>query len=736
MQKARVGSLRLSEWLVVSTCLCLFAAQAALSSLSKSASFDEEYHLTAGYAYLLTGDFRLNTNGPPFTQALSALPLLLLPEIVLPLGHPAWADANYPVFAKVFLWEVNTNPHKMLVLARLPVIAFGVLLAGAIFAWARRRYGVTAGWIALALAAFDPNLIANSRLVTADLGVTLFLFLAFWRWARWLERPSAKNLVAVGVLVGMAMTTKYSGLLFWPIAGLIAVIYPGDAIWRRLPGLIAAVLVAYSVVWAVYRFDFGMIPGAAIPFPAPFYLYGLSSQYSIVENTPTPSFLLGQVSQRGWWNYFLVALPVKTPLPLLILAAVGAVIGMRAEGWRRASIWWLPAAAFLAYTFTGRLSIGYRHILPIVPFMILMAAQSAAFAFRHWRAVMLFMLAWQVIGTARIFPHDEAFFNELVGGPVGGSRVLADSNLDWGQDLPALKQVLNRLGIDQVHLAYFGVARPELYGIRYKPLPAYLLFLAGPEVEAYNPFTPEPGWYAISLTSLQMGLLRQNNDIYDYFRNQQPVARAGYSINLYEVRYPDETPVTRTVITGRRVSDLSPEELGLKPYGRLIVKWAASPDTTIISPSAGFNPPDSEFYYSLSINFSGIYELIGYELERVDFAPAETIGITLYWQAGNAPVPWPAPSSGPPLASFVHVWDGGEQRIVAQYDGWGAALSGVEPGDIIVQHVSLSLPADAAPGAYQLTTGLYSPQTMGRFAAILPDGSREDAVELNEITIR
>ena len=66
-------------------------------------------------------------------------------------------------------------------------------------------------------------------------------------------------------------------------------------------------------------------------------------------------------------------------------------------------------------------------------------------------------------------------FNELAGGPATGYTKLADSNLDWGQDLPGLRQYMERENIDSVKLSYFGRAFPEAYGIKYEPLPSFPL---------------------------------------------------------------------------------------------------------------------------------------------------------------------------------------------------------------------------------------------------------------------
>ncbi len=126
---------RLKWWeaVLLAAALLLFAGQAALSSPRKSAAFDEEYHVAAGYAYLKTGDFRLSLSHPPLINALSAIPLLFRDDVILPLDHPSWAESDYFNFADVFLWQTQADPQSILEWARWPVIALGTILAAALF---------------------------------------------------------------------------------------------------------------------------------------------------------------------------------------------------------------------------------------------------------------------------------------------------------------------------------------------------------------------------------------------------------------------------------------------------------------------------------------------------------------------------------------------------------------------------------------------------------------------------
>ncbi len=724
--------------------LLLFARQAGLSSPRKSAAFDEQYHVAAGYAYLKTGDFRMSLSHPPLVNVLSAVPLLFRQDVNLPLDHPSWDAGDYFHFADVFLWQAQADPQSILEWARWPVIGLGLLLTAVLFWWARQMVGVWAGWIALALAVFDPNLIANARLVTTDLGLTCLLLLTMWRLWHWLARPSASNLLLCGLLAGMTMAAKFTGIFVWPMMVAVAVIWRwqrGD--WQRQTWFLGSRflmmgVVAYLVLWAIYRFDMTPFPGTAVlsgvevavPLPASFYPYSLWQTFQAIESEAKVGYLWGETSRGGWWYYFPVTLAVKTSLPLLILAFLGTAMALKKVGWRPTAVLWLPVVLFLALAMVGNITIGYRHILPVVPFLIMLASYAGNWVigrgrgknYRITQLLILLLLLWHAVGTLLLFPHQEAFFNELVGGPSGGGRVLSDSNLDWGQDLLALRDVMAARGIEEVYLSYFGTAVPEQYGIHYRPLPGYLRFTADAESNSYNPYTPPPGWYAISQSSLHMGLVLQNNDLYAYFQGQEPAARAGYAINLYQVTYPPETAVDRVVVTGTAVSDLSLEELtalsadGLPMTGngrRLITKWAANESITIIPFNEPFLPPPD--FEPVAVDLSEVMTLLGYVLPSTSAGPGEPVQVTLVWQRGAAPLPMPAPASGPPLAAFVHLSGEDPAHIVAQYDGWDTAVNTLEPGDIIIQRLTLTPSPGTAPGDYFLRVGLYSPQTGQRF---------------------
>jgi len=780
--------------------LVVFVAQTALGSPANSAAFDEEYHLAAGYAYLRTGDPRLATEHPPLVNVWNALPLVFLdPE--LPLASPAWQNAMPDDFGDAFLWQANLDQAvRIALLGRLPIMALGVLLSAVVFRWTRELFGRNAALLALALYALDPNLIAQSRLSTTDLGLAAAMTIAMWRLWAWLEKPTRWNLVWVGVAAGAAIGCKFTGLMLAPMFLLTALIHPlrschsearraeesqsyetqprrsaqgdrfgGVSRLGRFLDLLLAGLVALLVIWAVYGFQVrGGLPAAT-------FWRGLVKVWSEYSQG-YPTFLMGQVSRTGWWHYFPVTFALKTPLPTQIFFVVSLALIVKQRAWRLASAALIPPALSMAAALFSPLAIGYRHILPALPFVIIVAGNAARLQVGNvWRipysvlrvAFYALLIAWCAASAILIFPHHLSYFNELAGGPANGDKILVDSSLDWGQDLPALKAWMDQRGIDRVNLSYFGTALPAAYGVRYWPLPGFLHFVIGPEVDSFNPYTPEPGWYAISATSLRLGLLYREQDLFAYFRDRTPVARAGYSILIYRVDDPPDAPIDRAVVVGTPTYMLSSQTLGVAPGRRLVVKWADNPDAFILAMngparyiasdpllfdrdlrqafrSAARSEGDALILDARPLveprlagwraagplgapaDFDGKLALIGYRQDSSTVAPGGALDLTTYWQVTGELVP--------PIAFFAHVTDD-NQRIVGQYDGWGTALRGLEVGDVIAQHVRAPIKPDATPGVYDLQVGVYSPDTMTRWLLRLPSGATADRVLLSPITV-
>jgi hypothetical protein len=82
------------------------------------------------------------------------------------------------------------------------------------------------------------------------------------------------------------------------------------------------------------------------------------------------------------------------------------------------------------------------------------------------RIAAVMILASLGLNTFRSHPWELTYFNEFVGGPELGRRILADSNLDWGQGLLQLREMqCTRPELNSLTLFYFGDVAPSVYEI-------------------------------------------------------------------------------------------------------------------------------------------------------------------------------------------------------------------------------------------------------------------------------
>ncbi len=538
-------------WITVGL-LLVMSALALTSALQKSPTMDEQNHIARGAAYLGTGDPRLSIEHPPVVNVLSALPAHLLLDLRLPLDE-WWEVAEWYHFAEAFMWRVNSDPDQIVFLARLPIIGLGLLLVALVYRWAAARFGAWGGLVAATLCALDPNILAHGRLSTTDLGSTFFILLAayaFWRLSR---RISWGRTLVAGIALGLAFAAKLSALLFGPILVLLFLVEGLRGESARLRGFLrrvgvgaAVTLLAFLVVWASYLFRIGPLEASGPPVPAPPYVQGLRAVMDLAAGG-RPAYLLGEISTEGWWYYFPVAFAVKTPLPTLLALVLATLVLVMQPKRCSLFIWGPPLAFFLVLT-TARLNLGYRHLLPVLPFIFVHIGRLAdpsvfrpqstrALPVRARRFALVGLVFWLVAGTVWIYPHFLAYFNVLGGGPEDGWRILVDSNIDWGQDLKELREWMAQQRVERVKLSWFGSAPPEAYGVDHDLLVGVPHGFAMWDEPPFDPQQPEPGIYAISVTNL-VGAVLPDPDLYTWFRERAPDDRVGYSIFIYRVTAP------------------------------------------------------------------------------------------------------------------------------------------------------------------------------------------------------
>jgi tetratricopeptide (TPR) repeat protein len=555
-----------------------FATLAVIAHAQKSGTWDEPMHLASGYAALVEGNHLIDPAHPPLARMGAALPLLGLQDIQLDraaldrTSNAAWGSESYE-FARQFVY-VRNDANRLLFTARTMVVLWGVALGILLFAWTREWLGFTPAVIALVFYTLEPNLAAHATLVTTDFAVTCAIFGAVYFLWRVCRRATPGNVAGLCVFTAAAVSIKFSGLILLPVVVLVLAAHArrDGALTMRQAWRIAVTvgLAVYLSVWAVYGFRYAPSrdPDQVLRFdqstlvrqnaPGLGRVAGWIDAHRLLPNAFTqgllysqastrelPAYLAGEYSTDGWWHYFPVAFLVKTPVPVLVLFTAGLIAYVRRRSPLGPSSYWfvaIPPGVYLVVAMASGINIGVRHILPIYPFVLIVAAATAAQWFsstrRAARPALAALTVFSAVTYAVVYPHTLTFFNHVVGGPANGSRLLSDSNLDWGQHLKLLKKWMDRERVDHINLAYFGTGDPAYYGIDATHLPGAPTF-----AEPYIAKPRLPGYVGISATVASgVYLDRRWRLFYRPFADQKPVADIGHTIRVYWVeQWPEPT---------------------------------------------------------------------------------------------------------------------------------------------------------------------------------------------------
>ncbi len=476
---------------------------------------DEPVHIACGMEWLAKGTYTFEPQHPPLARVFSALGPYLAG--VREQGKP---DMYSEGLALVY------DHPDVLTLARLGSLPFFWLACAVVNLAALRWYGKAHAGLAVLLFTLLPPVLAHAGLATTDMALAATFGLAIYTLLRWAETPTPGWGAMLGFACGLTIISKFSSLVFFPVCIVMlliwAVVTQGATALRQwvtgkhaISAAIAAAVVA-AVIFTAYRFSF-----------QPFFA-GIA-QVLEHQSDGHPSYLLGDTSLSGFYWFYPVALAVKTPLGFLALVG-GAV--WRAWKNHKDVRWAGPVAVALGILAVGlwsRINIGTRHILPIYFCFALLAA---AFAWerieRSAVKFVLVMFAWIVISGAWQHPDYLPYFNELAG--TQPERILADSDLDWGQDMKRLGARLGELRAQQVAFTPFFHVEPSRY-------PGF------PKVAPGNPLQPDYGWNAVILTfwkSYKMGLIGAQPPIDPWPARMMPSERVGRGIMLYYVAPPPQ----------------------------------------------------------------------------------------------------------------------------------------------------------------------------------------------------
>lgn len=507
--------------------IVILAFELWFSIRRESQTFDESAHMYSGLEYWARADFGVNPEHPPLVKLLASLPLLSL-GLKLPPPPDVFFRFASAMGGIELLYSNGQDADRLLFRSRVAASLLTLALALLIFLAAREMFGPGAALLALLIFAFEPNILANGALVTTDIGASCGMFAAVYTLYRYAKRPTIPRLLICGIATGFALAIKHSSLLLFPLIGLLAI---SEVVLQHAttPGLAAQVpltrqmgrwagafvvigVIAVTLLWSFYGFHYRARPGnAGINPPLAVYLqsfehpwearvtlslsrshllpeayvYGLADIENVTQQGRS-AYLLGKLYPTGRWFYFPMAFLIKCTLGfLLLLLLLAFAKNIRAVEMRREVLFLaLPALVYFAISMTSRLDIGLRHILPIFPFLIVLAAGGAwglIHQSRRWAYVIAVLLIFHAASSLHAFPYYLSYSNEIWGGPNNTYKSLGDANAGWGSGLKALHGYIADHHITDCWFASSAVAPYAYYQIPCRALPTFMSEYNGTE---------------------------------------------------------------------------------------------------------------------------------------------------------------------------------------------------------------------------------------------------------------
>lgn len=349
------------------------------------------------------------TSRPRILLPLLIIGLLLIPAVILALYPPTAFDAtmSHLPLVKQYLRNQRISPAPYLrwsvlpqinhMLFALAMILFDdisaqfiqflltVLTGLALFGWGARHYTESTGLWAGVLWLSHPMVIFVGTSAYIDVGLTFFVVLSSYAIFNWISSGDDHWLVLAAIFGGFAAGSKYAGLFFMGLFGLVTLIYSIRRRWWSPPFIYSAIAVCAAAPWYVYNYYHTGNP--VFPFMGDLFGYSfwtagdVSSQMTelVVHGMgrSLESLLLLPWNLTVHQHRFLLEAPYF-PSYFLLLPAV--LYGLRSASIR---LLFVVVTAYVIFWFNSAQVL--RYLLPVVPLLSLLTASAAVLVLSRLR---------------------------------------------------------------------------------------------------------------------------------------------------------------------------------------------------------------------------------------------------------------------------------------------------------------------------------------------------------------
>ncbi len=438
--------------------------------LDEFATTDEQLWLTrsANFYYALThGDFahtyQRQHPGVMAMWAGTAGFLLRYPEY----RGTGLGQIGYFVLEK-YLSDKPVSPMDILAGGRLFIVLGNTFALAVAYLYARRLIGFIPAVLGFLLIAFDPFHIALTRVLHLDGTLSSLMLTALLAFLSYLRGWRLLDLLVAGLCSGLSWLTKSPGLFLLPIFGLL-VLYElwrkwsarADRDWLRLVWRYTWPSITVGVLGALVFFT--LWPAMWInPRTSVRKVFSMANRYA-GEGHSSPVFFNGRIFEDGkigadvFYFYPLTILWRSTPVILVGLALLLVALIVRRNYLKRAETGFtLLGMSIFVVIFLLVMNLGGkkfdRYAIPVYPMLDIMAAigwvglaswlveRGSQLVSRYVvPAILLGVVAVQMLVTLPTFPYYFSYYNPLMGGAKKAPEVML---IGWGEGLEKAAQYL------------------------------------------------------------------------------------------------------------------------------------------------------------------------------------------------------------------------------------------------------------------------------------------------------
>ena len=341
-----------------------------------------------------------------------------------------------------------------------------------IYRWSKELFGENGGLLSLFLFVFCPNLNGHGILLGMDAYTALFTVSTAYFYWKFIKRSGWKYFLAFSISLAIAQITKYSMIhliFFFGITSIFVLLKRKTLLKRfgiNFTRLLTLCIIIIAFINAGYIFNsagqsldefnlasstftslqnsfIGSIP---LPFPKPYiegldmisYMNELGAGHQYVSDA---NYLLGEIrTGKGFWYYYLVVFLFKTPLVslLLLIGAIAFLFVRKEKQGHPSTMLFLLGLIFyflIVLGFQNNVQIGVRHVMMVYPLLYVLGGfiVQTSFYQRRTKLFSSLLILYSVATYYYFFPNLLSYSNELIPVKKNAYKVMADSNLDYGQ---------------------------------------------------------------------------------------------------------------------------------------------------------------------------------------------------------------------------------------------------------------------------------------------------------------